>query len=640
MWLPTIIIKEKKHIEMDKIERKRFSLDEMDIEFAEEILEDEGYQDLKLTSKRKMILATLLYINGIDTKDEQGYFFVENSYLCKLIGVSEPTLIDSLKYFNSVGILSRIAGKRGSASLYKIEKTLVKNFSNNLSKNFSNNLSKNFSNKSVDNQEVRELRTENFSNNLSKNFSNNFSNKLKNFSTDTDIEEDKDIELDIDKEKDINKDIEKNNINKLYNIKLINYLNNINNNIIYIKEKNIKKEKEIEEIALKLEELNLKVDNFINLNNNNKKDKFGINMKKENATPTQEALELIITKLNSIEYRITSIEEEIKTLKTQNCSVTASNDSSNIITPIEEDNAADAKEMPSEAIHINPMEIAKAVFAKKDKEIEEKESKIEKRSIPTFVNCEVKLKQKDIKKVEESSTKAFASDMTASNNDSGTIVPQQENKPLQGKRMTDEEWKAICERNARKESTSTRDVYGSKVASGTTSEGWINGVKQFTSMEDIDKEIAVWKGKGLDIMQIATRFKVDKEKYTMTDKLYNPNKVNSQIEENSKKEEKITPSESKEKVDKVAEILAKVNKNTETEAVEEVHKNTERDAYYAKTDTSSYEYENDDMTSTENALDAIFSSDYDEDIEEVPMNNSKKEELAKRKEDAVVEIPF
>lgn len=39
--------------------RNRFALDSMDIEFAEEILEDNGYSELKLTNKRKMILATL-----------------------------------------------------------------------------------------------------------------------------------------------------------------------------------------------------------------------------------------------------------------------------------------------------------------------------------------------------------------------------------------------------------------------------------------------------------------------------------------------------------------------------------------------------------------------------------------------------
>ena len=612
--------RKKSILNMDKIERKRFELDTMDIEFANEILEDNGYQSLKLTNKRKMILATLLYINGIDTKDEQGYFFVENDFLSNLIGVSKRALITTLNYFNEIGIYERISGTRGSASLYKFNKKTSPITQKTSPINFTHN--------SLENQVVRELRRENFTHNLLKTSPINFTHNSENFTPDTDI--DKDIELDIDKEKDINK-------NNIYNIKLINYLNNINNNIIYIKEKNNKKEKEIEEIALKLEELNNKIDNL----NNNKKDNFEIkmNMKennKENATPTQEALELILAKLTNIEDRITSIEEELKTLNAQNCSVTSSNDSSNIITPIQEDNASEAKEMPSEAIHINPMEIAKAVFAKKDEKVEEKESKIEKRSIPTFVNCDVKLKKEDVKKDKEIPTKAFTSDMTASNTSTGVIVPQQENKPLQGKRMTDEEWKAICEKNARKESSSTRDIYGSKVASGTTEDGWINGVKQFNSMKEIDAEIAVWKSKGLDIMQIATRFKVNKEEFTMTDKLYNPSKVNSQVEVNSKKEVINTPSDSNEKVDKVAEILTKVNKNTEKEVVEEVHKNTERDVYYAKTDTSNYEYENDDMTSTENALDAIFSSDYDEEAtedEEIPMFKLK-EEMARRKEEA------
>jgi hypothetical protein len=353
---------------------------------------------------------------------------------------------------------------------------------------------------------------------------------------------------------------------------------------------------------------------------------------KENATPTQEALELIITKLNSIEGRISNIEKEIKSLKAQNCVLTTSNDSSNIITSNEENNAADAKEMPSEAIHINPMEIAKAVFSKKDEEIEEKESKIEKRSIPTeFVKCEVKNNVKIEKKDKEIPTKAFTSPVTSSNDVSGTIVPQEENKQPERKRISDEEWKAICEKNARKESSSTRDIYGSKVASGTTEDGWINGVKQFNSMAEIDKEVAVWKGKGLDIMQIATRFKVDKEKFTMTDKLFNPNKVSSQVEDKSKKEEINTPSEVKTEVNKVTEVLTKVNKNTETEVVEEVNNYTEENAYYAETNTATFERENDDFTSTEEALDNIFSSDYDD--EEIPMFKLK-EELERRKEEA------
>ena len=81
--------------------RNRFALDSMDLDFANEILEDYGYQDLKLTSKRKMILATLLYIDGIDSKNSEGQFYVENSFLCKLIGITERTLIKSLKYLQS-----------------------------------------------------------------------------------------------------------------------------------------------------------------------------------------------------------------------------------------------------------------------------------------------------------------------------------------------------------------------------------------------------------------------------------------------------------------------------------------------------------------------------------------------------------
>ena len=214
--LPTIIKVKKKYIEMDK--RNRFALDSIDIEFANEVLEDNGYQGIKLTNKRKMILATLLYINGIDEKDSNGYFFVENDFLSNLIGMSKRALITSLQYLQSVGLIERISGKRGSASLYKLQKTSP--ITSPI--NFTHNV--------VDNQEVRELRTENFTHNLSKTSPINFTHNVENFTPDIDIEEDKDI----DKEIEIKKEIDKNNINK------------INNNILYIKEKNNKKEKEIE----------------------------------------------------------------------------------------------------------------------------------------------------------------------------------------------------------------------------------------------------------------------------------------------------------------------------------------------------------------------------------------------------------
>lgn len=589
-----------KYIENMDNKRNRFALDDFTIEDANEVLEDNGYIDMNISDKRKMILGVLLYINGIDTKDNDGYFFVENEFICNLIGITKKTLLKALKQFISLGIISRISGKRGQASMYKIEEKYTHKYTHNV----------------VDNQVVRENRNDKYTH--------KYTHK---YTPDIDIEEDKDI----DKEIEIKKDIDKNNINNIlinYILNLNNNINNINNNILYIKEKNNKKEKEIEELNFKLEALIQKVDNNFNLNNN--KDNFEINMKKENLkeniTPSQDVLEVILTKLTSIETRITSIEEEIKSLKGQNCVLTDDNTSSNIITPIEEDNAAEAKEMTSEAIHINPMEIAKAVF--------EKDDEIEKRSIPTFVDCKVKLNDKVEKKDTEIPTKAFRSDLTASNTSSGTIVPQTENKPAEAKEMSDkpmsdEEWDKFVQEVDSKSSSKknvTRDVMGSYVASGTTQEGWIDGVKHFNSEQEIYDEIAELKRKGLDIMQISTRFATNWKEYTMTDKLYTPSKVSNQID--VKKEENITPSE----------VKTELNKDTEKTAVEEVNNYTEENVYYAKTNTATFEYENDDFTSTEDALDAIFSSDYDTD-EEVPMSKLK-EEMERRKSEQAVEVPF
>ena len=179
---------------MKETETKRFGLNQSEIndEFVNEILEDNGIE-INLTKKRKKLLAILLYINGIDKKNENGYFFVENTFLCEIVGIAENNLINGLNYLKKIKLIDRISGKRGSASLYKV------NVSNNVSdnpKNVSNN-PKNVS--------------DNVSNNP-KNVSDNVSDNPKNVSTD--IELDKDIEKDkeLDKEKYINKNI----INNIY----------------------------------------------------------------------------------------------------------------------------------------------------------------------------------------------------------------------------------------------------------------------------------------------------------------------------------------------------------------------------------------------------------------------------------------
>ena len=197
---------------MKETETKRFGLNQSEIndEFVNEILEDNGIE-INLTKKRKKLLAILLYINGIDKKNENGYFFVENSFLCEIVGIAEKNLINGLNYLKKIKLIDRISGKRGSASLYKV------NVSNNISNNVSDN-PKNVSNnpKNVsDKLEKVSNNTEKVSNNHEK-VSNNVSDKIEKVSTD--IELDKDIEKDKEKDKELDKEkyINKNIINNIY----------------------------------------------------------------------------------------------------------------------------------------------------------------------------------------------------------------------------------------------------------------------------------------------------------------------------------------------------------------------------------------------------------------------------------------
>ena len=190
---------------MKETETKRFGLNQSEIndEFVNEILEDNGIE-INLTKKRKKLLAILLYINGIDKKNENGYFFVENSFLCEIVGIAEKNLINGLNYLKKIKLIDRISGKRGSASLYKV----------NVSNNISNNVSDNPKNVSNNPKNVSD-KLEKVSNNHEK-VSNNVSDKIEKVSTD--IELDKDIEKDKEKDKELDKEkyINKNIINNIY----------------------------------------------------------------------------------------------------------------------------------------------------------------------------------------------------------------------------------------------------------------------------------------------------------------------------------------------------------------------------------------------------------------------------------------
>ena len=83
---------------------------------------------IKLNDNNRNVLATLIYISGID-KNRDGYVFADNKWLMNVCGFgSEHTVINNVKYLSTVGIIETIRGRRSESSLYKIcsEKCSIK----------------------------------------------------------------------------------------------------------------------------------------------------------------------------------------------------------------------------------------------------------------------------------------------------------------------------------------------------------------------------------------------------------------------------------------------------------------------------------------------------------------------------------
>ena len=379
------------------MKENRFLLNDFNEQDVVEILNDNNVT-FSLSAKRAKLLALLLYVNGIEKKNDKGEFFVENSFLCEHVGISERALITALRKFENDGIISRNSGKRGNASTYIINIEVLNNFSNNFSKNFSNNV--------LDYQTV----TTNFSNNFSDNFSHNFS-------TDIDI----DIESEIEKDKEIDK--EKNNIKNKFNINLIKKenikekneisidglisrkieekieekLKNKINSIIEEKLENIIEnkfekiqenlenklnsiiEKNIDKIFNKIQEkINLKIEEKFE----NKFDSFFNNLKEKindnsNAIPlTSDAIELSDnTKSNSMVIPTTEgVVCSFSPIEVNKSSLTDDNVSDGTIIPPTENNTTERKEIPLKAIPT-------AEVGVEEKKIEENPTKNGKRII-------------------------------------------------------------------------------------------------------------------------------------------------------------------------------------------------------------------------------------------------------------------
>ena len=154
-----------------KEKRDRFGLDKMDAELVNDIL-PVGINFSKNQENQKNLLATLMYINGIDKKDENGFFYVDNKYLMKVLGITEKTLISNTNKLIEAGFIKRISGKKHHPSKYTVDYSKIN---------------------TVD-----------------------YSKTTKNYSQDKeqdkDIDKDKEQDKDIDKEKEIDKDKRYNNI--------------------------------------------------------------------------------------------------------------------------------------------------------------------------------------------------------------------------------------------------------------------------------------------------------------------------------------------------------------------------------------------------------------------------------------------
>ena len=219
--------------------RKRFGLDKMNDELVNDILPVE----INLPKNQKNLLATLIYISGIDKKDKDGFFYVDNKYLMEVLGVSEPTIISNANKLIEEGFIQRVTGKKNHPSKYLIT-DLIKEYTKEYTKKYT------------------------------KNFSKNFSKTVENFSQDKDIEED--IDKDIEEEKD-NIKYNKNNNNIINTGKSmrepnVELMSNLIKSIESIKESLQLMNSSIKENSNKIETINetLQLMNSTNSDNFNK----------------------------------------------------------------------------------------------------------------------------------------------------------------------------------------------------------------------------------------------------------------------------------------------------------------------------------------------------------------------------------
>lgn len=139
----------------------------------------------ELTKKQKVVLGQLMILNGLDKKDDEGFFYRSNRDLCADCDVEEHTLITAIRKLVYLGFIETKRGYRGTASYYKVLEDAIKDYCKTNTGNYSDNYSND-----VLGMADRITELEITVKKLNRDYS-------KNYSTDTeiDIEIDKDIDI-------------------------------------------------------------------------------------------------------------------------------------------------------------------------------------------------------------------------------------------------------------------------------------------------------------------------------------------------------------------------------------------------------------------------------------------------------------
>lgn len=151
-----------------------------------------------LSPKQKAVLGQMYFYDGLNKKDEDGYFYRSNLDLCYDCDIKEEkTLIAAVRKLVLLGFIDTVRGSRkNKASLYRLNKKVIGDYCKTPVKDYSNDYSKQIAEMT---DRIKELEIT-----VKKIVERITVIEGKNYSTDTDI----------DKELDIEKDINNNIINK------------------------------------------------------------------------------------------------------------------------------------------------------------------------------------------------------------------------------------------------------------------------------------------------------------------------------------------------------------------------------------------------------------------------------------------